>query len=78
MVIVADLIGAPVARVPERRTFPLIVPGEPPEGVPVSVVVGPPQPVKRLEAERLKNSDRKIKGIERGLEKILCEVKVSE
>lgn len=60
MVIVADLIGAPVARVPESLTFPLIVPGEPPEGVPVSVVVEP-QPVKR---KRLKNSDRKIKGRE--------------
>ena len=46
----------------------------------VEVVVSevPPQPVKRLEAKRLKNSDRKIKGIERGLKKILCEVKVSE
>ena len=47
MVIVADGIGAPVARVPESLTFPLIGPREPP-GVPVSVVVVLLQPVSRV------------------------------
>jgi len=69
---VPPLIGAPLARVPDRRTLPEIVVVEVVGGVEVSEV--PLHPVRKLEAERLKNSDRKIKG----LEKILYEVRVSE